>query len=336
MIGLDARDPAPLRCGVLGAARITPKALIEPARATQAMVVTRVAARDRDRATAFASAHGIADVSDDYRAVIEADDIDVVYNPLPMALHAEWTIAALEAGKHVLCEKPFASNASEAREMVAASERTGMVLGEAFHYWYHPLFQQVLRLVDSGAIGSVRHLNASFDISIGRPDIRWDYAMSGGSTMDLGCYPIHWVRSVVRSEPLVTKAVAVEDPAAIDAELVAQLSFPGNVTAQVRSSMINTDTPDIRLDIEGTAGTIAVVNPLSPQTGNRLTVTNERGTTSGPVEAGDTYEHMVRAFADHVRVGTPFPTRGEDSVANMAVIDACYTAAGLPLRGDRA
>ena len=129
-----------IRIGILGAARIAPKAIIEPVAKLSGVAVTRVAARDRGRADAFATEHNIANVSDSYEALVQADYIDVVYNPLPMALHAEWTIAALRAGKHVFCEKPFASNADEAAEMVRVADEEGLVLAEAFHYRYHPMF----------------------------------------------------------------------------------------------------------------------------------------------------------------------------------------------------
>ncbi|NNK91378.1 MAG: Gfo/Idh/MocA family oxidoreductase, partial [Acidimicrobiia bacterium] len=147
-----------LRFGILGAARIAPLALVEPVAKIDSVEITRVAARDRARAEAFAEEHGIANVADDYRAVIEADDVDVVYNPLPMSLHAEWTIAALRAGKDVFCEKPFASNATEAVEMVRVAEEEGRVLGEAFHYRYHPMFLRILDEVRSGRIGSVERV----------------------------------------------------------------------------------------------------------------------------------------------------------------------------------
>lgn len=321
-----------LRVGILGAARIAPKALVDPARATGAFEVVRVAARDESRAAEFAATNDIPHVSATYADLIDADDIDVVYNPLPMSLHAEWSIAALQAGKHVLCEKPFASNADEAQAMVDVASETGMILGEAFHYWYHPLFQRVLALVNDGVIGDVERLDADFAIRIAQPDLRWQWETSGGSTMDLGCYPLHWVRSVMASEPTVVAATCEEGPERIDASLTAELAFDGGATARVHSAM-NCDEPLVQLEVIGTKGRIVAVNPLAPQNGNSLTVETERGTTTGMVHAGNTYEHMCRSFADHVRHGAPFPTLGADSIANMALIDACYLAAGLPRRG---
>lgn len=327
----------PLRFGVLGAARIAPKAFIQPMAKIDSAVVTRVAARDRDRATKFASENGIPEVSSSYTEVLEADDVDVVYIPLPMHLHKEWTIAALRAGKHVFCEKPFASNASEAAEMVRVAEETGMILGEAFHHWYHPMFQRILEIIRIGTIGTVTRAEAYFNIQIpetydGRPDIRWDYSASGGSLMDLGCYSTTWVRHAVGETPSVVSAEATERPQHIDADIKAELLFPSGTTGRVESSMIS-DDHDIRLEVIGTNGSITAINPLAPQNGNTLTVRNDRGETSGQIEAGITYDHMCRAFVDHVQLGTPFPTQGVESIANMAAIDAMYTAAGLPLRG---
>ena len=324
-----------LRFGVLGAARITPKALIDASADVHSMEVTTVAARDKSRAEAFATEHGIANVSDSYQALIESPDIDVVYNPLPMNLHAEWSIAALRAGKHVLCEKPFASNADEAQEMVDVAAAEGLILGEAFHHYYHPMFQHIVDVAQSGAIGSITHVDGYFNIKIPQPDIRWDYATSGGSLMDLGCYPLHWVRHVVGEEPTVTSAVATIEPEHIDADMAAELSFPSGATAHIESSMAKSALApkDIRLEVTGTKGSITALNPLSPQSGNTVTIRSETGETTAEFDAGSTYAHMVRAFCDHVTHGLPFPTKGTDAINNMAAIDAIYTAAGLPVRG---
>jgi len=324
-----------LRFGILGAARIAPKALVVPAEQVGTATVTRVAARDPARAGAFAAEHGIEEVSGSYQELIEADDVDVVYNPLPMNLHAEWTIAALRAGKHVLCEKPFASNAAEAVEMVRVAEETGQVLGEAFHHRYHPLWLRIFELLDAGTIGRITRAEGYFNISIPQPDIRWDYATSGGSLMDLGCYSTMWVRHVVGEEPTVTEAEAVLGPEHIDAAIWAELEFPSGATGRVESSMINDGDPKIQLEIAGTRGSISVENPLSPYNGNTLTIRTESGETSASILDDTTYVHMLRAFCDHVVHDTAFPTRGQDSIDNMAAIDAIYLAAGLPLRGEK-
>jgi predicted dehydrogenase len=150
--------------------------------------------------------------------------------------------------------------------------------------------------------------------------------------MDLGCYPTTWVRHCVGQEPTVTSAEAVVGPPDVDASIAAEFTFASGATGYIESSMISHDE-DIRLEVTGTTGSITAVNPLAPQAGNMLTIRNQHGETSGEIDAGVTYDHMCRAFVDHVRLGTPFPTSGEDSIANMNAIDAIYTAAGLPLRG---
>ena len=324
-----------LRFGVLGAARIAPKALITASAGLSSVEITRVAARDQQRAEAFARRYGVDGVCESYQALAESPDVDVVYNPLPMNLHAEWTIAALRAGKHVLCEKPFASNAAEAQEMVDVAKAEGLVLGEAFHHHYHPMSRHIIDVARSGVIGTITRADGYFNIAISQPDIRWDYETSGGSLMDLGCYPLHWVRHVVGEEPTVDTAVATESPKHIDADMSADLSFPGGATAHIESSMIvpSNQPDDIRLEVTGTKGSMTVINPLSPQSGNTLTIRSESGETSVEFDAGSTYNHMMRAFCDHVTHGLPFPTQGRDAVDNMAAIDAIYTAAGLPIRG---
>jgi predicted dehydrogenase len=321
-----------IRFGILGAARIAPKALVQPATRLDGVRVTRVAARDPERARAFADQHGIPAICSSYGELIESDDVDVVYNPLPMSLHAEWTIAALRAGKHVLCEKPFASNAAEAAEMVRVAEETGLVLGEAFHYRYHPMFVRILDEVASGRLGRLERVDGVFQTPVPQPDLRWDYTTSGGSLMDLGCYPVSWVRHVTGEEPTVVEAEATEGPPRIDAAIRAELRFPSGVTGSVSSAMDDRDR-SLELTVVGSEGRLHAVNPMAPQNGNVLTITTAAGTTRGPVDAGISYEHMLRAFVDHLVHGSPFPTSGADSIANMAVIDAVYSAAGLPLRG---
>jgi len=144
-----------LRIGTLGAARITPAALIKPARHVPEVSVTVVAARDPDRARQFAAKHGIPVVHASYDALIDDPGIDAIYNPLPNSLHAPWTLRAIEAGKHVLCEKPFTSNAAEAEQVAAAAKGSGLVVMEAFHYRYHPLARRMLDVVAGPDTGQV-------------------------------------------------------------------------------------------------------------------------------------------------------------------------------------
>src|SRR5256885_6357900 len=176
-----------LRVGVLGAARIAPNALIKPARDVAEVEVTAIAARDKAKADRFATKHGIPRVHDRYDALLADPDIDAIYNPLPNGLHGKWTIAALEAGKHVLCEKPFTANADEAVEVAKVEARTGLVVMEAFHYRYHPLAARLVEIVHDGMLGTIEHIETSMMFPLlPRGDIRWQLGLAGGSTMDVG------------------------------------------------------------------------------------------------------------------------------------------------------
>src|SRR4029453_6026000 len=198
----------PLRIGILGAARIAPMALCRPAREVAGVEVAAIAARDPARAQKFAAKHGIARVHASYDALLADDAIDAIYNPLPNGLHAEWTIRALEAGKHVLCEKPIASNAAEAAQMAEAAARTGRVLTEAFHWRYHPLAARMREVVQT-ELGEIRHIEAAFCFPLPRfSDIRYSWELAGGTMMDAGCYPVNMVRWLAGADPEVVSAQA--------------------------------------------------------------------------------------------------------------------------------
>lgn len=153
---MTANKAARLRIGVLGAARIAPMALIKPANRNVEVVVAAVAARDAARTQAFAAKHGIARVHESYETLIADPDIDAIYNPLPNSLHGRWTRAALDSGKHVLCEKPFTANAAEAREIADLVAKSGRIVMEAFHYRYHPLALRIEQIIASGELGKLQ------------------------------------------------------------------------------------------------------------------------------------------------------------------------------------
>ena len=201
----------PIRIGLLGASKIARGAVMAPARADGRFVISAVAARDPSRARAYAEEHGIAAVADDYAALVTRDDVDVVYNALPPAGHARWTIAALEAGKPVLCEKPFARDAGEARAMVAAAQAASVPLLEAFHYRFHNVMLRAEALLRSGAIGALTGGGAEFHVAIPRTpgELRWSAEQGGGGLMDLGCYPVHALRTLFGAEPTIGSASAV-------------------------------------------------------------------------------------------------------------------------------
>lgn len=313
-------EAAPLRIGVLGAARIAPPALIAPARATGVAVVAAVASRDRDRARAFAQTHEIPIVCDDYAALIADPRVDAVYNALPPARHAELSIAALRAGKPVLCEKPFALDAGEATAMVAAAEASGQVLMEAFHYRYHPLFARVLEILASGEIGRVSRIAALFQTTIAASpsEIRYRPELGGGALMDLGTYCLHWCRALEGAEPKVTHAECLLGETGVDIWTRATLAFPSGTVADVCCDMAAVFKAE--LVIEGAKGTMKVVNPLAPQLGHRIEVAGETPRRE-TVSREPTYDFQLRAFVDAVRGGPAPLTAGADSIAQMRLLD---------------
>ena len=323
-----------MRIGLLGASRIAPGAVIGPAGSVHGAVVQAVAASDEARARDYAADHDIAHVAADYAALIARDDIDLVYNALPPSGHARWSIAALEAGKHVLCEKPIALNAEEARSMVAAAERTGRRLIEAFHYRYHPLFDLVMETVAGGTLGPLRRIDASFTVPIDdRPgELRRTLALGGGALMDLGCYPLHWCRTVAGTEPRVIQAQAHTATAQVDETMTAELDFDG-VRATVHCSMALDCERGAALVIEGADGRLTVTNPLAPHIGHRYLLETDGRERTGQVDGETTYVHQLRAVLAALADGIPLPTEGADTVANMVAIDAVYRAAGLKPRG---
>jgi len=320
-----------LRIGILGAARIAPTALVHPAIELEGVEVSAVAARDPQRAAAFASEHGIPEVAADYAELVRLPGIDAVYNPLPISLHCAWTLEALAAGKHVLCEKPFASNEVEARQMVEAAAAEGRVLMEAFHYLYHPLMQRVLELLPG--LGRLEAIEGTFTAPVPRDDIRYQLPLSGGALMDLGCYPLHWLRTLVGEEPEVVSAEARQGPPGVDVEMTARLSFPGGASGRLHCSMDPQAAFEARLHVRGTAGEIRVLNPLAPQLGHQLRVRKGDDESTDKVEGNTTYWHQLEAFAQAVRGARKLETGGEDAIRQMRAIDAVYRRAGLPVRG---
>jgi predicted dehydrogenase len=324
-------DAPPLRIGILGAARIAPMALLQPARRVGGVRVLAVAARDPARAGAFAARHGIPRVHPSYEALLDDAEIEAIYNPLPNSLHAVWTIRALDAGKHVLCEKPFAANAAEAEAMAAAAVRTRLVLMEAFHYRYHALFARMRGILEAGELGAVRHLEASFCVPIlRRADIRWRADLAGGALMDAGCYTMHLLRHLAGAEPEVVSARAIWTKGGVDRWLTADLRFPQGRTARLTCALLSAAFIRVSARVTGDAGTLGVINPIAPQFFHRLRVVNRAGRRVERVAGAPTYDEQLRAFVAAVRRGAPFPTNPSDAVANMRAIDAAYAAAGRP------
>lgn len=324
-----------MRIGVLGAARIAPTALIKPAKVVKGVEIAAIAARDPDRARGFAARFGVAGVHDTYAALVGDQSLDAVYIPLPNGLHHRWMLAALRAGKHVLCEKPFTSNAHQAREV--AESPTDRVVMEAFHYRYHPLARRMEQVVHGGQLGEIERVETSMCFPLPRfSDIRYNFALAGGALMDAGCYAVHCLRLLAPGTPKVSaaKASTLKRDPRIDRAMTAEFEFEGGATGRIHTSMWSSTLLRIRATVIGTKGTLVVNNFAVPQLPSRFTLTVGRQRRHESFDREPTYVHQLRAFVAACGGDTTANlTPPADSVATMSLIDDIYTAAGLPKRG---
>ncbi|MEU9326660.1 Gfo/Idh/MocA family oxidoreductase [Streptomyces canus] len=326
----------PLRIGILGAARISGASLIGPARATGHRVVA-VAARDRSRAEAYAAEHGVERVAGSYAELIADPEVEVVYNPLANGLHGPWNLAALAAGKHVLSEKPSASNAEEAAEVREAAAKAGTVFMEAFHYLFHPVTRRLHEVLASGEIGELRHVEAM--VAIQAPadtDPRWSLPLAGGAVMDLGCYSLHALRMLAPwagGAPRLVSARGGQHAGApgVDEWLDADLAFPGGATGSARCHMAY-DRLEMSCRIIGSRGEVLAPNFVLPHRDDRVVVRTGDGERTERLGTRSSYTYQLEAFADRVRGGAPLPLDADDAVTTMTLIDAAYRAAGFEPR----
>jgi predicted dehydrogenase len=324
----------PIRIGVLGAASIVPAALTNAARGIHEAQILAIAARDPKRAYTFAKKHNIPRVHQTYSAMLADDDVDAIYNPLANSLHAKWTIRALKAGKHVLCEKPLASNAQEAEEMAKVAGEQRLILSEAFAYRYHPLTARVKEIIASGEIGKVQHIDAQFCFLLPSPNnIRFKYELAGGALMDCGCYPVSLIRYLAQAEPTVEHAEARLFAPQVDRKMTADLSFADGRTAHLECDLLSPRLFRSSLKIEGSEGKLHVFNPYHPHWFNRLSVQGRKGSYTERGSNENVYALQLRAFIKAIQGEQKLNTNPADAIGNMRVIDAIYEKAGLQKRG---
>ncbi len=324
----------PVRWGVLGCADIAVTKVIPAMKASSMSHVTAIASRSGDRARATAEALGIPVAHGSYRDLLDDEEIEAVYIPLPNHLHAEWAIAAAEAGKHVLCEKPLAPTSADARQMVVAAERAGVLFMEAFMYRLHPLWAEVRRLIADGAIGELRAVQAFFSyFNVDPDDIRNQVSAAGGSLFDIGCYPVNAARMLFGAEPSDVMAAVRRDPEfGTDILTSVILDFDGRHATFTCSTQLEDDQ---RVHIHGTEGRLVVEIPFN--------IPNDRPTRvlafSGgeppvapdvvvhQVAAADQYGVQADAFSRAVREGSTVPTPPSDAVANLEVMERIFADA---------
>jgi xylose dehydrogenase (NAD/NADP) len=316
----------PLRWGLLSTARIN-KALIEPLRNSKRNRLVAVASRTQEKAETYARQHKIPQAYGTYEALLADPEIDVIYNPLPNHLHAEWSIKAMQAGKHVLCEKPLALTLDEVDALAAAAERYGRAIAEAFMYRSHPQTLEARRMVESGELGRIHFVRGSFTCTIPPDDpCRLDPTMGGGSLWDVGCYPISYARAALGAEPREAFGWQVEGPTGVDLSFMGQLCFPDEVYAQFDCSYI---LPyHVFMEIVGDKGTLVVPQPFNPGMPEKLYLMRPgKKTVKILVKGAPCYQGEVEDMADAILEGKPPRVSLADSRANTAVLLALFESA---------
>jgi len=322
----------PVRFGVIGTARIAMEKVIPAMQKSANCRIVAIASRELARAEAAAKTLGIAKAYETYEALLQDPDIEAVYNPLPNHLHVPLSIAAAEAGKHVLCEKPIALSAEEAKLLLQARDRTGKLIQEAFMVRCHPQWLRARELVRSGAIGTLRVVQGSFSYMNRDPDnVRNQADIGGGGVYDIGCYPIVVSRFLFEAEPIKVASEVEHDPHfATDRLTSALLQFPTGQALFFCSTQL---VPYQRVQILGTEGRIEIEIPFNAPPDRPCRIFVDDGSELGDRSAREETFAVVNQytlqgdlFADAVRNGRALPFPLEDSVKNMQVLDAVFRA----------
>ncbi|GGJ19175.1 Gfo/Idh/MocA family protein [Deinococcus roseus] len=310
--------------GILGAARIAQSALV-PAIREAGSTVHMVAARDPQKAHTFAEENQIPH-SSSYQELLKNSDIEAVYVPLPNSEHLEWTIKALEAGKHVLCEKPLTLNASEARAMIEAQQKSGKLVLEAFSYRFHPQIERMLERLREGAIGEVRFLKVTYGFNLDRPDdIRWDPRLGGGAFYDVGCYGIDIMRLITREVPEQVHAVARMTTGGVDLDLGAMLHYSSCI------GLLNCSfgLPFQQVfEVQGTRGNLILEAPFATDNYEAHLTVNGKAETFPKINP---YAEMVKHFEKAIAGTEPLRfTLQQDSLPQMETLEQVLNAVDYP------
>ena len=321
-----------LRWGIVSTADIGVRKVIPAMRTAARCRVVAIASRDQSRAEGAASELGIERAHGSYEDLLADPDVDAVYIPLPNHLHAEWTIAAARAGKHVLCEKPLATSVADAERMFEACRAGGVLLMEAFMYRLHPSWEAVRELVSSGRIGRLRAVQSWFSYFNDDPaDIRNKLDTGGGALFDIGCYSVDLSRMLFDAEPVRVQGSVTRDPEmGVDVLTSGILDFPSGVSAFTCSTRAE---PDQRVHVYGTQGRISIEIPFNipPDRPTRVFITTGGDPPVRPdtqvieFEPIDQYAIQATRFADAVLDGSPLPISPDDAIKNLRVIEELFT-----------
>jgi len=321
-----------LNWGLLSTARIN-RDLITPLRASKRNHLLAVGSRSQESADAYAREWKIPRAHGSYEALLADPEIDVLYISLPNHLHAEWTIKAVEAGKHVLCEKPLALSVEEVDAIRSAARKHGRVVAEAFMYRHHPQTLKVQELVRSGTLGTLKLIRGTFSYVLsGEGNVRLKPEWGGGSIWDVGCYPISYTRTVVGEAPLEVFGWQVTGQTGIDETFVGQMRFDNDVLAQFDSSFA---IPfHMFMEIIGSDGTLNIPNPFKPGVDEKLYLTRGDKVETIKIKGQELYIGEVEDMTDAILLGKDSLVSLDDSRANVAVISGLLESArsGKPIR----
>jgi predicted dehydrogenase len=319
-----------IRWGVLGAAKIARAKVVPAMQQCELCEIAAIASRDPLKAEAAARELGIARAYGSYEELLADPEIDAIYNPLPNHLHVPWSIRAAEAGKHVLCEKPIGLNVAEARQLIAARDRTGVVMGEAFMIQTHPQWVRVVELARSGRIGAMRGVVGTFGyLNRDAQNVRNVREWGGGALMDIGCYPIKGSRMAFGEEPVSVSGAMVRDADfGTDILTSAVLEFPsGHCVFTCGTQLV----PCQSIQFLGTKGRLELEIPFNapPDRPAHIRIDDGSDITGAKIvteefDSCDQYTLQGDAFARAILEGGPPPVPLEDSLRNMAVIDAIF------------
>jgi D-xylose 1-dehydrogenase (NADP+, D-xylono-1,5-lactone-forming) len=321
----------PVGWGVLSTANIGVKHVAPAIHKSANGRLVAVGSRDPQRVRRLYTFAPNVRVHSNYESLIQDPQVEAIYNPLPNSLHAEWSIKAMNAGKHVLCEKPLSVTAEEAASMVQVARANGVLLMEAFMYRFHPQTVWALEQVAAGRIGPVRLVRSSFSFDIrSRPnDVRLQPALGGGSLMDVGCYPVNLCRAVYGHAPIAVAArVYTHTQGEVELAANAVLDFGDGRYGLIDSSF---GLPARQAaEIIGETGTITILMPFRPlDAGAVALLTVDDQTTEQRFASIDQYQLQVEHFASCIRSGQQPALRLEETLENMATIEAIYRSAGF-------
>jgi xylose dehydrogenase (NAD/NADP) len=313
-----------LRWGLLSTARINRRVLAGAALTDRAEVVA-VGGRDGARTQAYARQNGIERAHASYDALLADPDVDAVYISLPNGLHVEWSIRGLEAGKHVLCEKPLSPHPEDVEAAFDIAEREGLVLSEGFMWRHHPQTHELLRLVQDGAVGPVRVVRAQFSFVLEDvADIRLDAELEGGALMDVGCYCISAIRAIA-GEPLSLAGEEVLGPSGVDVVFAGTARCPDDVLAQFDCGFAMPYRAGI--DVFGEDGVVVVRDPWHVREPG-IEVHRDGSVERIDVPHADSYRLELENIADAVSGAAPLLLGRDDALGQARAIEALYRSAG--------